>query len=188
MAKLTLWEWRTYGYRTVFVSDRKIQRAQEFLGSSDCDPCATSIPLGEMREFRGKLARSAASNQDLASEMRYIDILSVSPGGVVAPSGFLRKLRKSHVDFGDSPETIRAHLITGGPVRQSYTSSYSRVISLVHCLSYHGVPDIMAFLCPDAAPTRRAAAYFPNRVFGDFLFISAMVFFLRSLVFRAMIF
>ena len=146
----------------------KALRAQEFIAATDFDPAMTRIPLRRIQELRGKLGHWPACNRALSTELRHVDRLLVVREGLISPKGSLRELKQAYVDFWDSDETIRAHLLTGDSLSQAYTSAYSNVLSLEELLSFHESHDRLVWLGSDATPTQCSAVDYTHRVFNVF--------------------
>ena len=158
---------------TFTLPPAKTLRAQEFLASADFDPAITRLPIRKIQELRGRLEHWSVCNRALSTELRHADRLLVVTEGEITPKGSLRGLMQAYVDFWDSLETMRIHLLTGGSLSQSYTSSYSSVLSLEELLSFPGSQDRLIWLGPDATPSQCAAVDFTNKVFSVFLTSSA---------------
>ena len=126
----------------------------------------TLISIKQIQELRGQLEHWSVCNMELATEMRYIDKMLVARSGVISPPGPLSGLKKEYMDFRDSLETIRARLLTDGSMSQSYTSSYSRVLSPDELLSFPDIQTSIIWLGPDATPTQCDASDFTNRRFA----------------------
>ena len=63
---------------------------------------------------------------------------------------------------------MRIHLLTGTSLRQSYSSSYSRVLSLEELLSSPEVQTRVVWLGSDATPRQCGAVDYTNRAFACF--------------------
>ena len=137
----------------------------------------TLIPHREIQELRGQLEHWSVCNDALATEMRYTDKLLVARSGVISPQGTLGELNHPYIDFCDSLSTIRMRLLTDGPMGRSYTSSYSRVLSVDELLSIHGIQTSVIWLGSDDAPAQcgdvdlanRLVAVFPYSFFVAFM-------------------
>ena len=128
----------------------------------------TRIPIEKIQELRGKLEHWRVRNRALATEARHIDRLLVTRNGVIDPRGSVRELKQAYVDFWDSLETLRIHLLTGTSISQSYCSSYSRVITIEELLSFPEVQARVVRLGSDATPARCAPVDYTNKIFSCF--------------------
>ena len=63
---------------------------------------------------------------------------------------------------------MRIHLLTGTSLSQSYSSSYSRVLSLEELLSFPDVQTRVVWLGSDATPSQCSAVDYSNKVFSCF--------------------
>ena len=146
----------------------KALRAQEFLASPDFDPSITRIHIKKIQELRGKLEHWSVCNRALATETRHVDRLLVTRDGLIGPKGSLTELKQAYIDFWDSLETMRIHLLTGTAISQSYSSSYSRVLSLEELLSFPDSQTRLVWLGSDATPERCASVDYTNKRFSCF--------------------
>ena len=128
----------------------------------------TRIPLKRIQEIRGKMEHWSVCNRALSTEARHVGRLLVSRDGKVDPRGSLRELKQAYIDFWDSLETMRIHLLTGTSISQSYSSSYSRVLTLEELLSFPDVQPNVIWLGSDATPTQCSAVDYTDRIFTCF--------------------
>ena len=122
------------------------------------------IPLKRAQELRGKLKHWPVRNRSLATETKYADKLLGARAVVINPRGSLRELNQPYIVFWDSMETVRIHLLTGSSLSQSYSSSYSRVLTLEKLLSFPEVKTSLVWLGSDATPNQCDAVDFTNKV------------------------
>ena len=141
----------------------KALRAQEFLASPDFAPSITRIHIKKAQELRGKLEHWSVCNRASATETRHADRLLVTRDGLIDQRGSLGELKQAYIDFWGSLETMRIHLLTGTAISQSYSSSYSRVLSIQELLSSPESQLGLVWLGSDATPERCASVGYTNK-------------------------
>ena len=99
----------------------KIDRAREFLATTDYEAGVTRVSLKRLQELPGNLEQWSLRNASLACETPHIDRLLRFKEGLPSPKGSVRLAKQAYIDFWDSLEYIRVQMSTGVYGAQSYT-------------------------------------------------------------------
>ena len=102
--------------------------------------------------------------------MRFIDKLSVSFEGVIAPKGPIREVKQTYIDFRPCVETIRANMSTDGYWSQSYTTDLTGALSLEERLSYPDAYENLVWVGSDATLEQRSTVDYTHQTGTVFSF------------------